>query len=187
MIGVTSLEKLYKYWFFLIKGEYANKLPITSLPVNRATLFAYTDKKELAKLFLKLHKKEVFIIKKQMISREVVNDLAKNYQNNIIRKVNMTTKDIDNQMIEIDVAITEVEGILTENRCYSMVEYLYKYAWNSNECLRDEYKEALDILGYTNVHNSLLRGDSIILPKMLQEDLFGALINAYGSIMEVRL
>lgn len=181
------MEDTYTYWFFLIKSEYAKYIPIADIPDRTATLFAYTNKKSLVKLFLKLHKKEAFVIKKIDISKDAVNILASRHQNDIIRKIKIRTKDSKYNIIDIEIALTENESMIIENTCFSMSDSLFTCAWVSNENLSSKYKEALDVLGYTKVHKSLIDGESVILPIEMDMDQFGSMVNLYSKIMEVNL
>lgn len=181
------MDNLYKYWFFMIKPEYGKKIPLKCYSKTRSVLFAYTDKKSLAKLFLKFHKKKAFIIIKKNISRDMVNELTKYYQNSIIRKTQLTTKDSNYNIVNITIALTENEYIMAENICYSSIDYIYKLAWDSNLHLKTIYKSSLDILGYSQIHKSLVDGESAVLPTTIQEDIYGSLIDIFGYIMEVSI
>ena len=69
------MTKTYKYWFYYLDGE----------------LYAYTDKKEYAKIFEEERDMTKFTKRKEEITREELNFLAKvrNLKNIIKRNLNL--------------------------------------------------------------------------------------------------
>ena len=177
-------SKVYTYWVFYIKDEYIDRVPDSvSCRLNRH-LYAYTDKKEYAKEFRKTHSKDAIIMKKVKLNRDGVRLLAQEFQNNIIRKQTLTTKDEDYHSIEIKMCMTEKEYMISENSCYAHVEDIWKYVWESINHLDNKYVKALNDLGYTYLYEKLENGNCSYVPNM-EPDILGSFIYNFKSILTI--
>lgn len=175
---------IYTYWIFYIKEEFIDKIPdVVSIKLNRY-IYAYTDKKRYAKEFRRIHSKNAIIMKKVQLSRDGVRFLAQECQNNTIRKYELTTKDDKFNITKIKLCMTEREFMISENTCYSHVEDIWKYVWDSNDCFENKYKRALDYLAYTRLFNKLNDGDTYYFPDM-EADILGSFIHNFKSILTI--
>lgn len=176
-------QKQYKYWFFYLKPEYVEEFRLVATSVENPMLFAYTDKKKCAIGFLKLHNPDVFIIKKRYIEREDVNDLARSFQNNIIRSHNIVTKDSNNRRIELkNICMTEREYMLAENRCYTEIETIWRYVWKPTSMFKKKYRRSLAELYYDYNFQMLEKGETFITPHM-KADIFGSFIMIFYLLL----
>lgn len=176
-------QKTYEYWIFYLKPQYVAEFNQVATSINNPMLFAYTDKKKYATGFLKLHNPDAFYIKKKSLYRSDVNDLARHFQNNIIRAYDISTKDSNNHRIELkDVCMTEREYMLAENRCYSEIETIWRYVWSSSNIYKKKYRKALSELYYDYNFEILEKGDTFITPHM-EADIFGSFIMIFYLLL----
>lgn len=174
----------YTYWIFFIKEEYLNKIPSYTPSSENRLLYAYTDKKEYAEEFKKIHLEDAFIIKKMKLDRDGVNMLARYFQNNIIRREKIISKDSRFNRIEVKVCLTEKEYFVSENSCYSHVEDLWKYVWEPNFILNTKYMKALNNLNYLYLYKKLEDGKTTYIPN-LEADILGSFIYHFKSILTI--
>jgi hypothetical protein len=177
--------KTYKYWVFFIKPEYRARLGRVGSTFNDPLIYAYTDKKEYASGFLDIHSADAFILKKFYLTRDEVNDLAREFQNNIIRCVKLTTKDSEYCERNITIYMTESEHILSENLCYSVTETLWKYVWDPITKFDLKYQKALGILHYIRNQKMLNMGETYATPNM-EADVYGAFIHIFKEVLGER-
>lgn len=176
-------QKKYTHWIFYLKPEYVDEYQCSATSINNPMLFAYTSKKKYAAGFIKIHNPDAFYIKKVELEKDDVNDLARYFQNNIIRSYDITTKDSNNRIIDLDgVCMTEREYMLSENRCYSEIETLWRCVWKSSNMFKRKYKEALKILYYDYNFELLKKGETFVTPHM-DADIFGSFVMIFYLIL----
>ena len=174
----------YTYWLFYIKPDYLKKIPIYSPNQHNPSLFAYTDKKELAEGFSMIHSDDAFIMKKMKLDKDGVRTLALHYQNDIIKKMTLNTKDEDYNQIQIDICITEKEYMTSEGRSYAYVEDIWKYVWNPAWKFNDKFVKSLNDLGYSYLAMKLENGNSHYISNM-EADIVGSFIICFKEILNM--
>lgn len=174
-------EKTYQYWFFFIRPDYLEKLQVVSVPKENY-LYAYTDKKKYAKRFMELHLDKAFVKKKMELSREEVNDLARRYQNYIIREMNISTKDPDGQPTTIKLCMTENEHMTSESRCYAELDSIWKIIWDGYDKLQYKYRRSLDTLEFSKLCDRLSNGETHFPP--MDADILGSFIYIFKPVLE---
>ena len=178
-------QKTYKYWFIYIRPKYSENLSFvynTSNDDSILPLFAYTSKRSLLNGFLEFHEKDALIVKKMQLSREEVNDLARYYQNDIIRKYNLSTKDSKHKKVEISLYMTEREFLSSETICYNQIETIFKYAWDPISRFKLDIITSLNILGYDTIFRTLEKGECQVV-KNLIPDIYGSFKIVYEPIL----
>ena len=182
MIDLLDID--YTYWFIYIKPEYVDKIPmfITTEDETNLPLFAYTNKRSILKKFLKIHNKDALIIKKKHLSRTDVNNLARYYQNDIIRKYSLQTKTSSYEVITVDLYMSEKEYMISENQCFSQIESIFKYVWDSNDKFKDKVIDALNILGYQKLSTLLNMGECLVVD--MNPDIFSAFESIFWAILK---
>ena len=175
----------YTYWFIYIRPEYVDKIPmfITTSDETNLPLFAYTDKRSILKNFLKIHNKDALIIKKKHLSRQEVNDLARHYQNDIIRKYTLQTKTKSYEVLSLDLYMSEKEYIVAENLCYTEIESIFRYVWDPTDKFKDKVMDALSILGYHELNYMLEVGECQVVNNM-NPDIFSAFESIFWPILK---
>ena len=167
-----------------IKDNYIEQIPAYAPCRLNKNLYAYTDKKEYAKEFRMTHSKDAIIMKKMKLDRDGVRLLAKEFQNNIIRKETLTTKDENFNPITIKMCMTEKEYMVSENGCYSHVEDLWKYVWDPILSLNDKYIKSLNCLGYSFLSKRLEDGNCTYVPN-IEADILGSFIYYFKHILTI--
>jgi len=136
------MTKTYKYWFYYLDGE----------------LYAYTDKKEYAKIFEEERDMTRFRKRKEEITRDELNFLARDYQSNYLEKFDIEAFDRENdEIFESFLVITGIERITITNASIQIQnEDLYKYCWDTpHGIFKTKIIKALEILQYNVLHRQI--------------------------------
>lgn len=181
-------EKKYKYWFFYIKPEY---LHLVCTEEDDSLLYAYTDNKEISKLFKTQRDMNKFFIKKREINKDEVNYLAKYFTREYLIKKEIKTKSkgIGSKIINYDLVITKTEdNLLTTSIYKALAVDIWKYSWINPYIFNDEYVKMLNKIGFIDRFNTIntwkksnkkinKMGDNII------PDYLSVFIREYGFLL----
>lgn len=179
-----TYDKTYKYWLFYIKPNIDFELPWSIRCDRNPHLLAYTDKKKFKDGFLKIHDKSKLYIEKRELNKDEVNNLAKNYQNEIIRKYNVHVKQDDYSTDQVEIYLTEHQYITAQDRCYQYMETVWKCTWDTSDKYSKSIQSALRNIGYNDMHKTLESGDSYLLLNMTP-DIFGSFISQFKQVLKL--
>lgn len=109
-------EHKYRYWFVYWKPELKE---IEVIHDKNDLLYAYTDNKHLIRLFQKQRNMKLFVVKKQYISKGLVNYYAEHWPQLFLIEKAGKTHETESTMMPFRVALTNVEF----NSVYSSCQF----------------------------------------------------------------
>ena len=155
-MGINVSYKIYKYWIYYIKDEYLDDIPM-NIPTyyandNHSNIYAYTDEKELARSFEEMHDMTKFIKKKVSMDVRDIRVLTEVYRNGRIKRLELTTRGLNNEKIEIPTVVTMDEEHMIDMKAISIIENLnykeLKFDFNS---LNYDLQKSLKKIGMLNI------------------------------------
>lgn len=155
-MGINVSYKIYKYWIYYIKDEYVDDVPM-NIPTyyggdDHSNIYAYTDEKDLAKSFEEMHDMSKFIKKKASMDVRDIRVLTKVYRNGRMKRLDLTTRGLNDEKIEIPTVVTMDEEHMIDMKSISIIENLnhkeIKFNFNS---LSDGLKKALKKIGMVDI------------------------------------
>jgi len=155
-VGINVSYKIYKYWIYYIKDEYLDDIPM-NIPTyyandNHSNIYAYTDEKELARSFEEMHDMTKFIKKKVSMDVRDIRVLTEVYRNGRIKRLELTTRGLNNEKIEIPTVVTMDEEHMIDMKAISIIENLnykeLKFDFNS---LNYDLQKSLKKIGMLNI------------------------------------
>jgi hypothetical protein len=183
-------EILYKYWFFYIKPEY---LHLVCTEEDDSLLYAYTDNKEIAKLFKQQRDIDKFFVVKREIEKDEVNHLAKYFMREYLLKKSLKTKinNIGSDIIEYEVALTTTEDIMIKTTASKLIMIdIWTYSWIDPNLFTVEYQKALEGIGITSRYNILTSWKNSPVPvdktNGIEPDLLSIFIKEYGFLLSLK-
>ena len=107
-----------KYWIYYLKST--------------NEIYAYTDNKKYAKEFERIRDMNKFKIIQEEIDKDLINHLAREYQNNYLKKMPIKIYNKKKlEWIESEILVTMSESIGMQNIATQLMhETLYKYCWD---------------------------------------------------------
>lgn len=177
-------NKTYRYWFFYINPDTNFELPWAIRSDKDQYLLAYTPKKKFKNRFLSIHDKNKLIVCKRYLSKDEVNHLAKNYQNEIIREYEIKTKNSSYEESRCKIYITEHQYILSEGSCYNQLETIWKLTWDPSDKYVSSIRNALKDIGYDEMNKTLSNGDTYAYLNLVP-DILGSFIYNFGKILKI--
>lgn len=177
-------SKTYRYWFFYINPDSNFELPWAIRSDKDQYLLAYTPKKKFKNGFLSIHDKDKLIVCKRYLSKDEVNLLAKNYQNEIIREYEIKTKNSSYEESQCKIYITEHQYILSEGSCYNQLETIWKLTWDPSDKYVSSIRDALKDIGYDEMNKTLSNGDTYAYLNLVP-DILGSFIYNFGKILKI--
>lgn len=168
-----------KYWLFYLKREYQDDYPMSS------DLYAYTDSKNLAKLFMETRDMSKFIIKKEEMSTNEIHNLAEFENFGVLELHEYKTKEYGHgsNTMNGSIVITRGEKTFSINHGYSLqYDELLKYAWINPFIFKDEYVDALHTISFTDAYNLITSGKDDMHEKVTF-DFLNMFIDLYGTLL----
>lgn len=181
------MEKTYQYWFFYIKPEFKDFVCTES---DDSLLYAYTDKKEYAKIFESMRDMEKFFKKKRKISRDEVGYLADTYNKEFLIYKSFETKKENGGIQNCNLLLTKMEYFIID-RDYTEVcmNRLWLYTWINPKIFKDEYKKALEEIGYTfgydMISNTKREKSAYQAMELYKPDYISAFIHHFGFLLKM--
>ena len=148
---MSNDERLYTYWFIYLIPEYLQKKYITDLVQDdESMVYAYTDKKELLRLWKEQRNSKIFFIEKRKITKGMVNYLASNFPNEYLQPFEGKTRTEDGELRHYKLAITinERNGITGDAAFYIQTNLRRNRKWLPYIVYRPIIRSALNVLLY---------------------------------------
>lgn len=145
-----------KFWFFYTKNN--------SDDDSQYELYAFTNDHKLAKAFMKSRCMDKFYMKTSKLDRHDYNELIRYH---MLAELSLFE---GNCRLKGSVKPEPFQLPLTKRECMRvrngqtlyLHEYLFRYVWDNIGVLKDEYLEALAILGYPKLQTFIHYGDNPI-------------------------
>ena len=161
--------KTYKYWFFYKK--------------ETDELYAYTDVKEIAKLFKSQRNKNLFHCKKKEITKQEVRKLAEDENDKILSQCQLKYGD-SGKIGNIDMVLTKTEKFTIIRESADLISSsIYKYTWINPFIFNDEIFESLEVLDYVNCNKLINSGNVNYLDIFSDADELGIFLRNFGNTL----
>lgn len=161
--------KTYDYWLFYKKDD--------------NDLYAYTDSKELSKLFKSQRNMKIFRYEKVDLTKDEVADLATKENDKILEESEL--KYSDNGTIgSIKLVVTKMEkySVISESADLIACD-VYKYAWVNPYIFKDEIVKSLKKLKYLSCNNLLTQGKEVYLDIFSEADELAIFLRYFGNTL----
>ena len=137
----------YKYWIIYKNNE----------------MYAYTDDKSIFEKFQLQRNMELFNFKKVKLTKDEVNDLAKDYKYKILRERLLKTIDRSiSYFIDVSMVITDLEYNITMSISNYTEIQLSTYCWINPFQFNDSIYNSLIKIGYISIYNTIVGKDEYI-------------------------
>lgn len=164
-----------KYWIYYLK--------------DKDEPYAYTDNKSYAMLFEVDRDMSQFKKIKKNMSKEEINYLAREYQNNFLKEVSLRIFDKMKECWFTGSFIMTAEESFTINlvEIQLMESELYQHCWEHPGKFKEKIYKALEVLEYNNVYRQITHtiSDGEEDPKInVKPDSLGIFLHYYGKTMK---
>ena len=165
----------YKYYFYYLID--------IDKETNKLKLYAYTDDKRLASMFESFRDMTKFKKKKRHITKEEVNNLARNNRISYLKPYELNTYDrFNNIEYSILTAITIDESLLIQSKCANITcgGTIFANCLIPSYIFNEEIKDSLDIILYTKCNEYMTTKDDLVYPEFKPDEL-SIFIRYYGK------
>lgn len=164
-----------KYWIYYYK--------------KTNELYAYTDNKKFAKEFERVRDMDKFEIISEEIDKEMINQLAREYQNKYLKKYPIKIYDKKNlKWMDSELLVTVEESIGIQNiAIQQMQETLYKHCWDDPYIFKKKIYDALEVLGYNKIYYTYIMAQTGMYEDTdlnITSDELGIFIRYYGKTLK---
>lgn len=162
--------KTYDYWLFYKKSD--------------NELYAYTDDKELYKLFKHQRNMKLFYYKKQELTKEDVRELTEEAYDRILSECELKYSE-NGKPGSIKMVITTMEKLSVMNESADLIACdIYTYAWINPYIFKKDIIKSLKILKYIDCYNIVSKeGDLKNLDIFSEADELALFLRYYGNTL----
>lgn len=132
----------FKYYIYYLRDEDGGY-----------NLYAYTDRKYLAKMFERQRNMDKFKVKIKDLTKEDVHNMAYDYRTLMLDIIDITFYDDElNKKYKVDYALTTGEKLEFIHKCTAVSLKVYNNVWTSPLIFNKEIQKALFTLNYYTYH-----------------------------------
>lgn len=157
-------EKTFKYWIYYIHDVDKD------FGTKSKQIYAYTTDKELAEEFESERDMDVIHKKTKRLTAEEAHILWDRYRGSLLSKTELLTHD-GNRCYNYEFVVTLDEKMLITHIITRLLTIdIYVWCWQNPEIFNKELENALDVLGYREVHNYISSENKVSKKDYIEEN-----------------
>ena len=178
---IKKPKKQKKFWLIYL---------INQNDETTASLYAWTDIKELYERFTNERNMDLFIVKKYEYNADLSFSLAINSQGSYLEVVKGRTKDYEHKIVPIDLVMTMNEKLsIIKEYTYFIYQDIWNYVKTEPDLFNDDLLKSLKKIKYNYLYkifsdDTKLNNDSAKFYSTVNMDLLSVFIHFYGKTLK---